>query len=53
MDSSSLAPVYLVGIAINALALAYAAANGQWLFAGAFALVLVYLAFRYRMLRTA
>lgn len=40
---------YLVGIAVNAVALVYAVADGEPLFALAFGLVLVYLAVRYRM----
>lgn len=40
---------YLAGIALNAVALAYAIVDGEFLFALAFGLVLVYLAVRYRM----
>lgn len=53
MQSASLAPVYVLGIVVNVVALVYAASSGQWAFVGAFALVLLYLSFRYRMLKTA
>jgi hypothetical protein len=41
--------LYLVGIALNAVAFASAASNGTWVYAGAFALVAGYLAVRLRM----
>lgn len=50
MDTSSLAPIYVAGIAFNVIAFAYAASNGQWLFSGAFGLVVCYLSVRYWML---
>lgn len=40
---------YLVGVALNAVALVYAVVDGEPLFALAFGLVMVYLAIRYRM----
>ncbi|MFC6717668.1 hypothetical protein ACFQGT_08520 [Natrialbaceae archaeon GCM10025810] len=53
MDSSRLKPVYLFGIALNAIALAYALWSGSTLYAATFGLVVVYLAVRYRMLSSA
>ncbi|SEW21154.1 hypothetical protein [Natrinema salifodinae] len=50
MNGRRLRPIYLIGIALNAVAFAYAVSNGTWLYAGAFALVAVYLAARFRML---
>lgn len=50
MNRRRLRPVYLVGIALNAVAFAYAVTNGTWLYAGAFAVVAVYLVVRLRML---
>jgi len=42
--------VYVAGIAFNVIALAIAAMSEEWLFAGTFALVIVYLCARYWML---
>lgn len=50
MDLNRLKPIYLFGIVLNACALVYAGVTGSWLYAGAFVLVLGYLAFRYRMI---
>ncbi|WP_175507131.1 hypothetical protein [Halostagnicola kamekurae] len=50
MDLNRLKPIYLFGIVLNACALVYAGMAGSWLYAGAFVLVLGYLAFRYRMI---
>ncbi|QLK25088.1 hypothetical protein HYG81_13370 [Natrinema zhouii] len=50
MNRRQLRPIYLVGIALNAVALGYAVMNGTWLYAGAFAFVAVYLVVRLRML---
>lgn len=41
--------MYLLGIGLNAVALIYAVSDGTPLFAGAFALAMVYLGIRYRM----
>ena len=51
MDTSSFAPIYVIGLALNLIALGYAITAGEWLLASAFAFVLVYLLFRYRMIR--
>ena len=50
MNASRLAPVYLIGIALNTAALVYAVSIGEYLFASAFVFVIIYLSFRYRML---
>lgn len=50
MNGARLKPVYLFGIVLNVGALAFALSTGSFLYAAAFALVIVYLAFRYRML---
>lgn len=50
MNRQQLRPVYIVGIALNAVAFTYAVMNGTWLYAGAFVFVAVYLVFRLRML---
>ncbi len=50
MDTSRLAPVYLLGIVLNTGALVYAVSIGEYLFASAFVFVIFYLMFRYRML---
>ncbi len=52
MSPPNLAPVYLVGIALNIVALVYAITTGAPLYALAFVLVIVYLTFRYRMLKS-
>ena len=41
---------YLFGIALNALALAFSVDEGEYLFASAFAFIILYLMFRYRMI---
>lgn len=48
-----IAVAYLVGIGLNVVALGYALAQGQVLYALAFCLVIVYLAARFRMLSKA
>lgn len=50
MDERRLAPVYLFGIVFNALALVYAIATEEYLYASAFIFVIIYLSFRYRTL---
>ncbi|WP_255166945.1 hypothetical protein [Natrononativus amylolyticus] len=50
MNTAKLKPVYLIGIVLNIGALAFALSTGSFLYASAFAFVIVYLAFRYRML---
>lgn len=40
---------YLAGVALNALGFAYSIDSGEYLFAGTFVFILLYLAFRYRM----
>ncbi|AGB33222.1 hypothetical protein C488_16694 [Natrinema pellirubrum DSM 15624] len=52
MNRRRLRPLYLVGIALNAIAFSYAVTNGTWLYAGAFALVAGYLVVRLRMVST-
>lgn len=49
MNERRLRSMYLIGIVLNAVAFAYAIADGTPLFAGAFALVVVYLGARYWM----
>ncbi|AFO55950.1 MULTISPECIES: hypothetical protein [Natrinema] len=50
MNRRRLRPLYLAGIALNAVAFAYAVTSGTWLYAAAFAFVAVYLVVRLRML---
>lgn len=45
--SQSLKLVYLVGIALNAAVLVATALAGQWVVAGTFGLIIVYLSVRY------
>ncbi|WP_177209065.1 hypothetical protein [Natronobacterium haloterrestre] len=54
MNSSSrrLRTMYVVGIALNAVALVAAASSGATLYAGTFGLILVYLGIRYWMVTT-
>ncbi|WP_254864592.1 hypothetical protein [Halovivax gelatinilyticus] len=40
---------YLFGVALNTGALVYSIDTGEYLFAGTFAFILLYLGFRYRM----
>lgn len=49
MTGSRLRVVYVAGIALNALALALSALAGEWLITATFAVILVYLGIRYRM----
>ena len=49
MDTSRLGPVYLFGIVLNLIALAYALSTEAYLYALAFVLVIAYLSLRYRM----
>ncbi|MFP8889841.1 hypothetical protein ACLI4U_08710 [Natrialbaceae archaeon A-CW2] len=48
---SRLVPLYLGGIVLNGGALAFAVLEGEYLFAGAFLFVLIYLSVRLRMVR--
>jgi len=50
VNTVSLKPVYLLGIVLNVGALLYALSIGSVLYAVTFALVVVYLVIRYRML---
>lgn len=50
MTGHRLKPMYLFGIALNFGALLYALSNGAFLYALTFAIVMGYLAIRYRML---
>ncbi|WP_169317776.1 hypothetical protein [Halovivax asiaticus] len=43
--------LYLVGVALNAIGLAYAIDSGEYLFAGTFVLILAYIVFRFRLTR--
>ena len=52
MNRQRLRPLYLVAIALNAVAFTYAVTNGTWLYATAFAFAAVYLVVRLRMLST-
>ncbi|MCU4925088.1 hypothetical protein OB905_03680 [Halobacteria archaeon AArc-dxtr1] len=52
MNTEKLAPIYAAGIALNVIALGYSIWAGELLFALTFGFVLVYLGFRYRMIRT-
>ncbi|MCU4740091.1 hypothetical protein OB955_03375 [Halobacteria archaeon AArc-m2/3/4] len=52
MNPNRLRLFYLFGIVLNLIALAYALADGETLFAPAFVLVIIYLAARYRMVET-
>ncbi|WP_207588627.1 hypothetical protein [Halomontanus rarus] len=49
MNSDRLRLFYLLGIALNVIALAFTLVDGETLLAPAFALVVVYLVIRYRM----
>jgi len=49
VNQRRLRPLYLIGIALNAIAFTYAVTNGTWLYAGAFAVVAGYLVVRLRM----
>lgn len=51
MDTSTFTAFYLLGIGLNAVAFVHALNTGSTLFAGTFALVIVYLSVRYRLLR--
>ena len=50
MNTEPLAPLYLLGIALNTGALVYALSLGEYLFASAFVFVIIYLFVRYRTL---
>ncbi|AXR79549.1 hypothetical protein [Natrarchaeobaculum sulfurireducens] len=52
MERRRLRLLYVVGIALNAIALTAAWTAGELLFAGTFALVMVYLGLRYWMVAT-
>ncbi|MFC4541182.1 hypothetical protein ACFO5R_04470 [Halosolutus amylolyticus] len=50
MNTRRLRPIYVFGIALNAIALVYAALDGAYLFAATFGFVMVYLTLRLWML---
>ena len=45
--SRSLKLVYMLGIALNGVALVATAMEGEWLFTGTFGVIIVYLLLRY------
>ena len=52
MNQRRLRVMYTIGIALNLLAFGYSAQDGEYLFAGTFAIITVYLAIRYWMVAT-
>ncbi len=52
MNNTTLRTMYVIGIALNLLALGYAAIDGAYLFAATFGFITVYLAIRYWMVAT-
>jgi hypothetical protein len=49
MIDSRLQVIYVVGIALNTVAMLSTAKAGEWLITVTFGVVIVYLSFRYRM----
>ena len=48
VSKTQIKALYLGGVALNAIALAYAIDTGQYLFAATFVLILLFIAYRYR-----